>query len=96
MVQVHRNGDSRACGASTAVSGQGFVFVNGKLWSVEGDLNSHGGGSLSPGKIAAIYINGKRVIGVGDSAASDDLCIPEGGAHCAPSASSGDAKVTAV
>jgi hypothetical protein len=96
MVQVHRNGDSRACGASTVVSGQDFVFVDGELWAVDGDPNSHGGGSLSPGKIAAIYINGKRVIGVGDSAASDDLCIPLGAPHCSPNASSGDAKVTAV
>jgi hypothetical protein len=96
MTQVHRNGDSRACGASTVVSGQGFVFVDGQLWSVEGDPDSHGDGSLSAGEIAAIYIDGKRVIGVGDSAAPDALCIPLGGAHCAPNASSGDANVTAV
>lgn len=96
MTQVHRNGDSRACGASTIVSGQGFVFVDGQLWSVEGDPDSHGGGNLSPGQIAAIYIDGKRVIGVGDAAAPDALCIPLGGAHCAPSASGGDANVTAV
>ena len=96
MVQVHRNGDSRACGATTKVSGQGFVYVDGELWAVDGDPDSHGGGNLSPGRIAAIYINGKRVIGVGDTAAPDALCIPLGGAHCAPSASSGDITVTAV
>ena len=93
MTQVHRNGDSRACGASTIVSGQGFVYVDGQLWAVEGDGNTDGGGELNPGQIAAIYINGKRVIGVGDSAAPDSLCpIPP---HCDPSATSGDSNVTA-
>jgi uncharacterized Zn-binding protein involved in type VI secretion len=95
MVDVHRNGDSRSCGATTIVSGQGFVYVNGQLWAVAGDPNTDGGGALSAGKIAAIYINGIRVIGVGDSAAADDLCPLVGGAHCSPSASSGDEKVTA-
>lgn len=95
MVDVHRHGDLRSCGATTIVSGQGFVYVDGQLWSVEGDNNSHGAGALIPGQIAAIYIGGKRVIGVGDSASPDNLCIPLGGSHCSPSSTSGDAKVTA-
>jgi len=95
MVDVHRNGDSRACGATTVVSGQGFVYVDGELWAVEGDPNSHGAGTLSAGQIAAIYINGIRVIGVGDSAGADALCPVVGGPHCGPDATSGDANVTA-
>lgn len=88
MVEVHRHGDSRACGATTLVTGQNFVFVDGQLWSVEGDQNTHSGGALIAGKIAAIYINGKRVIGNGDSAVEDGL------KHSDP-ATSGDANVTA-
>ena len=95
MVDVHINGDSRACGASTIVAGQGFVYVDDQLWAVAGDPNSHGGGSLNAGQIAAIYINDIRVIGVGDSAAPDALCPVVGGAHCAPSATGGDSNVTA-
>jgi hypothetical protein len=95
MVQVHRQDDSRSCGATTVVSGQNFVFVDGKLWAVEGDPDSHGGGGLHPGNIAAIYINGIRVIGNGDSADPDSLCEPLGGAHCSPNASSGDPNVFA-
>lgn len=93
MVDVHRNGDLRACGATTIASGQGFVYVDGELWAVEGDPNTDGGGSLNAGQIAAIYINGIRVIGVGDSASADALCPVE--PHCAPDATSGDANVTA-
>jgi len=37
MPAAHRHDDLRVCGATTIVSGQGTVFVNGKLWAVEGD-----------------------------------------------------------
>jgi hypothetical protein len=94
MVEVHRNNDDRACGATTTVVGQGFVFVDGQLWAVVGDPNTDGGGGLIPGKIAAIYINGKRVIGKGDDADPDSLC-PIDPIHCDPKATSGDANVTA-
>jgi uncharacterized Zn-binding protein involved in type VI secretion len=40
--KVHRNGDSRACGASTTVTGQSTVYVNNKLVAVQNDPNSHG------------------------------------------------------
>lgn len=95
MVEVHRNGDSRACGASTVVAGQGFVYVDDQLWAVAGDPNSHGGGALNAGQIAAIYINDIRVIGVGDSAGADALCPVVGPPHCSPDATSGDSNVTA-
>lgn len=94
MVLVHRNNDLRGCGATTTVAGQDFVFVDGELWAVDGDPNTDGGGGLIPGGIAAIYINGKRVIGKDDSADPDSLC-PIDPTHCNPYASSGDANVTA-
>lgn len=65
MPGAHRHGDSRQCGATTIVSGQGNVRVNGKLWSVVGDQNTHGGGQLLLGGAsspATVKINGIAVI----------------------------------
>jgi len=92
MTAIHRNGDSRACGATTVVTGQSTVYSNGKLVSVDGDPNSHGGGALSAGT-NSIFINGKAVCDENDSAAADALCPPLGGAHCAPNAVSGSGDV---
>jgi hypothetical protein len=89
MAYCHRNGDSRACGASTSVTGQNFVKVDGQLWSVKGDPNSHGGGALSTSH-SWLTIAGKGIIVKGDSAAADSLCLPLGGAHCGPSATGFD------
>ena len=73
MPGAHRVGDSRFCGAVTSQSQQSTVNVNGKLWAVNGDPNSHGGGVLH-----AVYgalnvkIEGKLVIvAVGDVAGGD-------------------------
>lgn len=93
MPAVHRQDDSRACGATTIVTGQGTVFVETKLFSVQGDPNTDGGGALIAGG-STVRINNIPVIVVGDSAAADDLCIPIGGAHCAPSATSGSGTVS--
>ena len=46
MPQVHRNGDSRLCGATTNALAHMNVYVNSQPISVNGDTNSHGGGSL--------------------------------------------------
>lgn len=92
MTAVHRNGDSRSCGASTTVAGQSTVFVNGQLASVNGDPNSHGGGALAA-STNQVFVNGIMLVEVGDSAASDSLCPPLGGAHCGPSSSSGSPTV---
>jgi uncharacterized Zn-binding protein involved in type VI secretion len=89
---IHRDGDARACGATTTVSNQSTVFANGKLIATNGDPNSHGAGGL----IAAtnkVYVQGIMVVNVGDSAAPDSLCPPLGGAHCGPSATGGDPKI---
>ena len=99
MAEVHREGDLRACGATTIVSGQGFVYADGHLWAVDGDLNSHGGGNLIPSIVNAIYINGKKVIVVGDQAAPDGLSPDsiDGGLtpHDDPFAVTGDPTITA-
>lgn len=96
MPGIHRNGDSRACGATTVVSGQSTVFINDKLVSVQGDPNSHGAGdlnaSINPG---TVFINDIEMVVNGSSAAADSLCPPLGGAHCAPSATSGSPNVFA-
>ena len=91
-IAIHRDTDSRACGATTVVSGQGTVFANGLLVSVDADPNSHGAGALSAA-CNQVFVNGKMVVIVGNSAAPDSLCPPLGGAHCAPASSSGSGNV---
>lgn len=92
MPGVHRNGDSRSCGASNKVVGQGDVYVNGKLASVDNDPNSHGGGELNA-KNPKVYINGKLVVIQSNSAAPDGLCPLPGGSHCSPSATGASGNV---
>lgn len=85
---IHREGDSRICGATTVSVGQGGYYVNGQKAAVDGDPDSHGSGQL----IAAcneVYINGKKVVIVTNSAQMDDLCIPIGAPHCNPLATTG-------
>lgn len=74
MPGIHRHGDSRYCGATTIVSGQSKVYVEGKLVAVEDDQSSHGGAPLKPVYGAKnIYIGGKLVIcAAGDEAKSPD------------------------
>ena len=72
--QDHRHGDSRDCGAKTVVVGQSTVFVNGRLWAVLNDPNTHGNGELiNTG--TTVFIEGKPVIVVSpDPAKPDRLC----------------------
>ncbi len=90
MPGAHRNSDSRFCGASTTVTNQSTVFVNGRLWAVEGDKNTHGNGDLiSVYGARNVYIEGKRVIvSVGDEADPDLAEHPTGPTN--PSSSSGN------
>ena len=74
MPGAHRDRDLRFCGAYTIVESQSTVFVNNKLWAVEGDPNSHGEGRLyayyGPKNI---YVENKHIIcAVGDKAAEDE------------------------
>lgn len=89
--KAHRHGDSRVCGASTVVTNQSTVYVNNKLWAVEGDPNSHGAGALIPtAGEKNIIIEGKTVIVHGpDNASPDSLCIPIGDPHCNPATAQG-------
>jgi uncharacterized Zn-binding protein involved in type VI secretion len=86
---AHRDGDSRACGASNIVTGQNFVKIDGKLWSVDGDDNSDGGGAVHTSH-SWLTIGGIGIIVVGDSADADSLCPIPGGAHCNPAATGSD------
>ena len=95
-IPVHRDTDSRICGAATTVTGQSTVIANGLLVSVQGDPNTHGGGALgatvNPG---TVIIEGKEMVVVGSSASPDALCPPVGPPHCNPASSSGSDDVVA-
>ena len=83
--QVHRNTDSRSCGASTIVTGQSSVFVNNLLASVQGDPNTHGGGALGATvNDGSVFINNRKVVLKGSSASPDTLCPFAGPPHCDP------------
>lgn len=72
-IPVHRQGDSRSRGATTKVTGQGNVFVNDRLGSVQGDPNTHGAGALSASNNdGTVFINNKKVVLKGSSAAIDN------------------------
>lgn len=95
MPAAHRHGDSRTCGATTVVQNQSTVFVNGRLWAVKGDPNTHGGGNLiNTG--TTVFISGIPVIvHSADPAAPDGLCPIAGGPHCGPATASGSDNVFA-
>lgn len=95
MPPAHRHDDLRVCGATTTVVGQGTVTVNGKLWAVDNDPNTHGGGGLIPSG-STVKIQGKRVIvHAADSAVADNLCPPIGPPHCNPQTAQGSGDVSA-
>lgn len=91
-IPIHRNTDSRTCGAATVVAGQSTVFANSLLVSVDADPNNHGGGALTA-KCNEVYVNSKKVVIVGNSASADGKCPTDKGAHCAPASSSGSGNV---
>ena len=70
--QVHRQGDSRLCGATTTVVGQSTVYVENQLISVEGDTNTHEGGAFNtPAGFNEVYVNNKPIIRIEDPAGAD-------------------------
>jgi hypothetical protein len=79
----HRDQDARRCGATTIASGQNFVTVDNKLWAVNGDNNTDGGGALISSQ-TWVTIEGKGIIINNDNAAPDTLCFTVGGDHCNP------------
>lgn len=88
MPAAHRDGDLRACGAKTVVTHQNFCMVNGKLWAVEGDPNTHDAGGLIPTR-RGVCINGIPVIvntpdlakvdGLGHEGTADETAQGSGG-----------------
>ena len=90
---VHRNTDSRTCGATTSVSGQSTVFANNLLVSVNADPNSHSAGALVAGSNHVYAENTLVVNNSPDGSAADALCPSAGGAHCSPSTSAGSSNV---
>ena len=73
MPAIHRHTDARACAATTIVSGQGTVYANSILVSVNGDVNSHGAGALVAGS-DNVFAGGKAVVNnTPDLAAIDSL-----------------------
>ena len=92
MASAHRNTDSRSCGATTASSQGDQVYVNSLLWAINGDPNSEGDGQLIA-SVNNVFIGGQMVVKNGNNASPDTLCVPVGGAHCNPSASSGSSNV---
>lgn len=73
MPGVHRNLDSRLCGARTDATGQSTVYVDGVLVAVEGDIDNHSkGGALKPTN-NSVYVNGKKLSAIGDPALTDTV-----------------------
>lgn len=92
---IHRNGDSRTCGATT-VAQQTNVRANSRPISIQGDPNTHGGGALRATEtVGKVRIGGIPVILQQDPASPDALCPPLGGNHCSPNASSASPNVRA-
>ena len=87
MAEIHRNNDKRMCGATTIVTGQSTVYLNGELISVEGDQCTHGNGELKADtNTGKLWINGKKVVYNGSNA------YPDRFGHLNPSASSGSSE----
>jgi hypothetical protein len=95
MPPAHRQGDARTCGATTVVSGQSTTFVDGKLWAVEGDPNTHSAGGLIPSG-SSVLIQGKKVIvNAPDDANPDALCPIANAQHCTPKTAAGSGTTNA-
>ena len=75
MPAVHRDNDSRNCGAKTNVTNHSSVYVNGLLAAVVGDQDTHGGnkGTFIGGLSNNVYVENKLIIVVGDDARTDTV-----------------------
>ena len=91
MPALHRDTDSRACGAVINAACNN-VFTNNLLSSVDGNPNSHGGGNLNA-RNPNVYIGNILVVINGNHASPDSLCPIPGGPHCTPRATSGSPNV---
>ena len=91
-MDTHRETDLRACNAGTIAVGNGSVYANDLLVSVEGDPNTDGGGSLI-GINHGVYAEDLLCIVVGCHSEPDSLCPSVGDPHCDPYAVTGSADV---
>lgn len=93
MPQVHRNNDSRNCGAVTRVQNVTRTFVNSQLVAVDNSHNSHGQGGLLPSG-STVYVENKLIIvHEPDNSRPDNLCPVIGGPHCNPRTAQGSPNV---
>lgn len=67
---VHRDKDSRSCGAKTIGTGN-RVRVNGRIVAVNGDKNTHGAGALKS-TVPNVRVGGKPIIIQHNSASRDN------------------------
>ena len=82
MPAVHRERDTRECGAIT-ISSATRTYIENELVALEGDEDNHSG-QLSPkqkGEIIStgftrVYVEGKKIAVVGDDAKADLLHAP--------------------
>ena len=90
MPQVHRDTDSRSCGAKT-VAANPNVYTNHLLTAVDGNPNTNGGGALKAAN-PNVYIGGVLVvINAPNDASPDTFCpIPP---HCNPKTAGGSNNV---
>lgn len=73
MALAHRNGDKRFCDGETIVEGNSTVFVNGKLWAIEGNVDSHEMGNLVVIGQRTVKIGGIPAVGALKDTAVPDL-----------------------
>ena len=94
MPGVHLNGYTRVCGAGTIATAKRVYSDGGKLWAINGDVNSHGGGALIAGS-RRVFSNGQAIVNhTPDGSAADALCPAP--PHCAPVTAQGFSKVVIV
>lgn len=90
MPAIHRHTDARICGARTIVTGNGTVFANNLLVSVNNDPDTHNCGNL----IAAcrnVFVENKMVVNnTPDQAKPECSCS---GVHCNPMTAQGSPNV---
>ena len=72
MALVHRNNDSRVCGAITITSATS-TYIEGELVALDGDGNSHTGGNIIASGFSNVYVENKKVSVKGDPASSDSF-----------------------
>lgn len=89
MPEAHLVDGKRTCGGITRSKGNTTVFVNNKLWAVDGDETDHNSGGLKASGGKEVYVEGKKVVVKGDPANPDER------GHQNPAAADGSGDVSA-